>query len=154
MLSLAVVFAFGGMCGGGGGGVADDPIVVPVKGGADEAWCCEYRDDAGATQYALVDGPSECNDSYGARGGRYVSGNHCLPCCCETPRDPDNAVAGLVHELTSPRSCANVGGQCKAGDAKECSENPTPVRRNPQRDRNRQVRPPTRGGGGERRTTR
>lgn len=124
LLALSVAAAFGAMC---TGGTAEeepeaDPVVVPVDGDEEEAWCCEYKDDAGSTQYALVEGPSECNTKYSTQDGRYVSGNQCLPCCCATDKDPDDASKGDNFELTTPKSCNAVGGECAAGDAKECGQ--------------------------------
>ncbi len=129
LLAFSVVFAIGGTCMSGGGEEApeeDDPVVVPVEDDEDddddEDWCCEYKDDEGTTQYALVDGPSECNTEYGTKEGRYVSGNQCIPCCCKSPKDPDDAEKGDAYELTTPKSCAvNAGGDCLKAEHEECT---------------------------------
>lgn len=134
LLSVGLMFTLAGMCGGGGGEdvVEDqDPVVVPVAADSDkddgdgaaaedENWCCEYKDEGEATQYALTEGPAECNTKYADQDGRWVSGNQCIPCCCETPNDLEDAEAGMAHELTTPKSCVNASGECKAADADEC----------------------------------
>lgn len=132
LLSVGLMFTLAGMCGGGGGEEAvpadQDPVVVPVAadGGddgaadADENWCCEYKDGDEATQYALTEGPAECNTKYADQDGRWVSGNQCIPCCCETANDAEDAEQGMAHELTTPKSCVNASGECKAADADEC----------------------------------
>lgn len=129
LLALSVVFAFGAMCTGGAEDeqAVEDPVVVPVDGdgSADEDegyWCCEYKDEADNTQYALVEGPAECNAKYGAKDGRYVDGNQCIPCCCETDKDADDASKGQVYELTTPKSCSTIGGECKEASHEACAD--------------------------------
>ena len=131
LLAVTLVFAFGGMCTGGGDETPDeDPVVVPVKGDDDKGdddddkgdWCCEYKDGDGATQYSLVDGPAECNTKYGDQDGRYVDGNQCIPCCCKTQKDPDDAEKGDAYELTTPKSCSGASGECEVADSEHCSD--------------------------------
>lgn len=127
LLSVSLVFAFAGMCGGGEEPKNDDPVVVPVnddKNGDDDEgnWCCEYKDDDGAKQYALTDGPAECNTKYADNDGRWVDGNQCIPCCCKAPNDPEDAEKGYTHELTTPKSCVSGSGECLAADADECAD--------------------------------
>jgi hypothetical protein len=107
---------------------SEDPIVVPVpvvdddKGedGDGDDWCCEYKDGDEATQYAITDGPAECNTKYAAQDGRWISGTQCIPCCCKTPNDAEDAEKGDAFELTTPKSCSAASGECLAGDAEEC----------------------------------
>lgn len=131
ILSISLVFAFAGMCGGAPAEDPkdDDPVVVPVadadegEEGDDEGdWCCEYKDGDGASQYALTDGPAECNTKYADQDGRWVSGNQCIPCCCKAPNDPDDAEKGHSFELTTPKSCVAGSGECQAADSEECSD--------------------------------
>ena len=132
LLSTSLVFMFAGMCGGGGEEAApeEDPVVVPVptadaegKEGEDgENWCCEYKDTEGAKQYALTEGPAECNTKYADQDGRWISGSQCIPCCCKTANDPEDAEKGDSFELTTPKSCSGASGECLAGDAAECSD--------------------------------
>ncbi len=128
VLAVTLVFAFGGMC-TGGGETNEDPVVVPVKGDDDDKsdddedegdWCCEYKDGEGSSQYALVDGPAECNTKYGDQDGRYVDGNQCIPCCCKTQKDPEDAEKGDAYELTTPKSCSSADGECEVADSKNC----------------------------------
>ena len=118
------------MCTGGSEGGDEDPIVVPVKGDDDDKgdddeegdWCCEYKDGEGASQYALVDGPAECNTKYGDQDGRYVDGNQCIPCCCKTQKDADDAEKGDAYELTTPKSCSSADGECEVADSDNCAD--------------------------------
>ena len=109
LLSVSLVFVFAGMCGGGGEAENDDPVVVPVaeddaadEDGDEGSWCCEYKDEDGGTQYALTEGPAECNTKYADNDGRWISGNQCIPCCCKAPNDPEDAEKGHAYELTTP----------------------------------------------------
>ena len=101
----------------------DKVVVVPVPDGEDgegEHWCCEYESDDGTKRFALVEGPSECNEAYAEMNGRWVSGSQCTPCCCETANDPDDPDRGTTHERTTPSACAPVGECVSPGDIEEC----------------------------------
>lgn len=156
LLSVSLVFAFAGMCGGGGGGeepADDDPVVVPVtddddKDGDDEGdWCCEYKDGDGAKQYALTDGPAECNTKYADQDGRWVSGNQCIPCCCKAPNDPDDDDKGHSFELTTPKSCVAGSGECLNADSDECADADRPRGDRPRKGKAERSAP---GAGGRR----
>ena len=138
LLSISLVFAFGGMCGAGGEEKNDDPVVVPVadddgKNGDDDEgnWCCEYKDGEGSKQYALTDGPAECNTKYADQDGRWVSGNQCIPCCCKAPNDAEDEDKGFAYELTTPKSCVAGSGECLAADAEECGGDDEPAKKKP-----------------------
>lgn len=128
LLSVSLVFMIGGMCGGATDEpTKEDPVVVPVpvveddkEGGDGEDWCCEYKDGDDATQYAVTDGPAECNTKYADQDGRWISGTQCIPCCCKTPNDAEDAEKGDAFELTTPKSCSAASGECLVGDAEEC----------------------------------
>ncbi len=150
VLSISLVFAMAGMCAGGGGedkkeDKNDDPVVVPVAddrdddGEDDGDWCCEYKDAEGSKQYALTDGPAECNTKYADQDGRWVSGNQCIPCCCKAPNDPDDAEKGYSYELTTPKSCVAGQGECLKADAEECGDDPKAKK--PRRDLPKKPRP-------------
>jgi hypothetical protein len=121
---FALSFTLAGVC-TGEATPEPDVVVVPVpedgEGDADENWCCEYKNDAGEKRHALVDGAAECNDEFGGREGRWVSGAECIPCCCKSPNDPDDKKKGFNFELTTPVSCSVVG-ECLAGDHAKCSD--------------------------------
>jgi hypothetical protein len=153
LLAVTLVFAFGGMCAGGTEEPAnEDPVVVPVKGDDDAGddddddgdWCCEYKDGEGSTQYALVDGPAECNTKYGDQDGRYVDGNQCIPCCCKTPKDADDAEKGDAYELTTPKSCSGANGECEVADSEHCADG-EPKKKQPKQARPRPRPRPTTG---------
>lgn len=127
LLALCVPFAFAGMCQGYIPGMGEEEekevIVVPVPEDDvdEEAWCCEYKDDAGAKKFALVEGAAECNEKYGGdKEGRWVSGPECLPCCCKSPNNAEDPAAGSNFELTTPTSCAGVG-ECTS-EENACAE--------------------------------
>lgn len=126
VLAVSLVFAFAGMC-GGGEETSEDPVVVPVNTDDDANedddegyWCCEYKDDGGSTQYALTEGPAECNTTYSEKEGRWISGNQCIPTCCKSPNDPEDDDAGFTFELTTPKSCVAGSGELLASDSDEC----------------------------------
>ena len=125
VLAVSLVFAVAGMC-GGGGEMNEDPVVVPVNTDDDANeeedegyWCCEYKDDGGSSQYALTEGPAECNTTYSEKG-RWISGNQCIPTCCKSPNDPEDEEAGFTFELTTPKSCVAGSGELLASDSEEC----------------------------------
>ena len=139
LLSISLVFSVAGMC-GTEEPTNDDPVVVPVtddgddKDGEDEGdWCCEYKDKDDAKQYALTDGPAECNTKYADMDGRWVSGNQCIPCCCKAPNDPDDADKGNSYELTTPKSCVAGSGECMNADSEECAGDEKAKKPNPKK---------------------
>jgi len=71
-------------------------------------WCCTYGDNDGI-QYVLTDGPASCTATYGNRGGRWISSNQCIPCCCS-----------VGSTVMTPKSCVSAKGECSRADDARC----------------------------------
>jgi hypothetical protein len=111
----------------------DTIVVVPVEDDGKQHFCCEYT-EGDETRFALLPGARACATRFGDKGGRWVEGPQCLPCCCQTQLSPTDPSQGHRHELTVPSACAGVG-QCVSSDVPECEpdEPDRPAKRPPQR---------------------
>lgn len=94
------------------------PIVVPIVDDGREHFCCEYTED-GQQRFELLPHARACLNRFGDLGGKWVEGDQCLPCCCESAVSPTDPSQGVRRELTVPGQCAGVG-QCVVSDAPEC----------------------------------
>jgi len=125
LLVLGVSLSFGAMCGGIGAEepVTDEPgddadeeeddkevVVVPVRNGDPDAFCCAFDDD-GTARYALTDGATACADQYGDDDGEWLQDIQCTPCCCDLGGD---------HDLMTANSCARAEGECKGAGHPAC----------------------------------
>jgi hypothetical protein len=114
----------------------DSIVVVPVEDDGEEHFCCEYT-EGDETRFVLLPNARACGARFGDKGGRWVEGPQCLPCCCQTQLSPTDPSQGHRHELTVPSACAGVGQCVSSEGVAEC-------------DQDEPARPPPRPGPGKR----
>lgn len=149
LLSIsALVFALGLACTGATDPAADAPpedpsdgiVVVPVRDDGRAHFCCEYT-ESDKQLFAILPNARACANRFGDRGGKWVEGPQCLPCCCEIPLSVTDPSQGTRHELTVPSLCVG-SGQCVSANVPECLPKGARPRKDPVPKKDPEPSPP------------